>query len=87
MEQGETFDRLRAFVAKQLLDGDDRELDASTPLLAWGILDSMSLIKLTDFIEGELKVTIPTDELADSANLQNLGTITRMVLKYSSPAA
>jgi clorobiocin biosynthesis protein CloN5 len=87
MQDRDTYERLRDFVAKELLNGDARELDAETPLLAWGILDSMSLIRLTDFIEEELKVQIPTDALADSANLQNLGTIARMVTKYAAPDA
>jgi clorobiocin biosynthesis protein CloN5 len=80
----QTYDRLRNFVANELLNGDGRDLDADTPLLAWGILDSMSLIRLIDFIEEELKVSLPSDELADSANLQSLATITRMVLKYAA---
>ena len=83
MQSSETYDRLRDFVANELLNGDGQELDESTPLLAWGIIDSMSLIRLTAFIEDELKVAIPADELADSENLQNLAAITRMVMKYA----
>lgn len=84
MQESEAYGRLRDFVASALLHGDAKELDAQTPLLAWGILDSMSLIQLTDFIEQDLKVRIPTDELADSTNLENLGTITRMVMKHAT---
>ena len=83
--QSATYDRLRDFVAKELLDDDSQELTADTPLLAWGIIDSMSLIRLAEFIENELKVTVPPDELGDSRNLQNLATITDLVTKYASP--
>lgn len=85
MTQTETYQRLYAFVATDLLNGDARDLDEKTPLLAWGILDSMALIRLTDFIETELKITIPTDELTDSANLESLATIAQMVEKYAAP--
>ena len=61
-------------------------IDAETPLLAWGILDSMSLIRLTAFIEDDLRVIVPSEELADSSNLENLAAITRMVEKHASPA-
>jgi acyl carrier protein len=79
MMQNETYKRLHAFVATELLNGDARDLDETTPLLAWGVLDSMAMIQLTEFIEQELEVTIPTDELLDSANLETLATITQMV--------
>ena len=79
MMQNDTYQRLHAFVATDLLNGDARDLDENTPLLAWGVLDSMAMIQLTEFIEQELEVTIPTDELLDSANLETLATITQMV--------
>ncbi len=82
MERDATFNALRDFVAKDLLNGDSRELDGETPLLAWGIIDSMSLLRLVDFIEETLKVTIPADDLADSDNLQNLASITAMVDRH-----
>jgi acyl carrier protein len=79
MMQNETYRRLHAFVATDLLNGDARDLDETTPLLAWGVLDSMAMIKLTEFIEQELGTSIPTNELLDSANLETLATITQMV--------
>jgi acyl carrier protein len=84
MTPNETYQRLHAFVATDLLNGDARDLDEKTPLLAWGIIDSMAMIRLVDFIEQELKITIPTSELADSANLETLATITQMVEKYAA---
>ncbi len=84
MKQSKTYQRLYEFVATDLLNGDARDLDEKTPLLAWGIIDSMGMIRLTDFIEQELKITIPTDELADSANLETLATIAQMVEKYAA---
>lgn len=77
--QSETYQRLHAFVAAELLNGDARDLDENTPLLAWGVLDSMAMIQLTEFIEQELSIAIPTSELLDSANLETLATITQMV--------
>ena len=79
MMDNDTYQRLHAFVAAELLNGDARDLDETTPLLAWGVLDSMAMIKLTEFIEQELETDIPTNELLDSANLETLATITQMV--------
>lgn len=77
--QNDTYRRLHAFVATDLLNGDAHDLDENTPLLAWGVLDSMAMIRLTEFIEQELEIAIPTNELLDSANLETLATITLMV--------
>ena len=85
MTQNGTYQRLHAFVATELLNGDARDLDEKTPLLAWGVLDSMAMIQLTEFIERELAITIPTNELLDSSNLETLATITQMVEKYAGP--
>jgi acyl carrier protein len=84
MMDNETYRRLHAFVATGLLNGDARDLDENTPLLAWGVLDSMAMIQLTEFIEQELEIAIPTDALLDSANLETLATITQMVEKYGA---
>ncbi|MEQ9325143.1 MAG: acyl carrier protein [Polyangiaceae bacterium] len=39
------------FVASDLLDGDARDLDAQTPLLELGIIDSLTIVSLLSFLE------------------------------------
>jgi acyl carrier protein len=78
--------RLRTFVAEQLLDGKEIGLDATTPLLEWGVLDSVSLISLVAFVEKQLGVKVPPERLKPE-NLANLGVIARMILALSGAAA
>ncbi len=40
-------------------DGDDRPLDAATPLITGGIVDSFSMVSLKRFLERKYAVTIP----------------------------
>lgn len=49
---------LGAYVVANHLDGR-AELDADTPLLEWGILDSFSVAELLNFIEQHFGVTVP----------------------------
>jgi acyl carrier protein len=78
--------QLREFVAHEFLQGKDAGLDARTPLLEWGIIDSISIASLTVFIEERFGIRIPTSELKP-ANLANLGAIADMILRLQRACA
>jgi acyl carrier protein len=69
---------LRAFVAREFLNGKDEGLDATTPLIEWGVIDSIAIVSLRDFVSTRFGVEIPHPELKPS-NLTNLATIASMV--------
>lgn len=48
-------------IAKELLHGDPRGLDDETPLLEWGIIDSLSMINLLVFIDEQFGIRVPDD--------------------------
>jgi 2-hydroxymuconate-semialdehyde hydrolase len=70
----DTFTLLRGFVVDELLDGNDEGLDAQTPLLQWGVIDSLAMVTLLAFIEERLGVHVP-DEQVRPEHFQNLGTL------------
>lgn len=47
------------------------ELNGSTDLLGNGIIDSMGVVDIVTFLEGELGVTVKDDEITE----ENLGTL------------
>lgn len=55
--------RLLDHIATELLGGDGADLDAQTPLLEWGVIDSMSMIALLGFIETEFGVAVPDEQV------------------------
>jgi acyl carrier protein len=69
---------LREFVAREFLHGKDDGLDAATPLIELGIIDSVAIVVLSDFVLRRFGVTIPNAELKPS-NLATLQTIASMV--------
>ena len=60
MTQTEISARLLDFVRERLLDDDPtRDLDERTPLLDWGVLNSMNTALLLGFIRDELGYDVP----------------------------
>jgi len=48
-------------------EGDDRPLDATTPLITGGIVDSFSMVSLKRFLERKYAVTIPDADATPEA--------------------
>ncbi len=52
-------DKLRDFVANELLHGEADDLTPDTNLLALGVIDSLNLVQLRVFMERTFQVRIP----------------------------
>ena len=67
---------LRAFILKEFLPGEPAEnLDASTPLIAGAIVDSIGVMKLVLFIEEKFGIEIEPHEMGE----EFLGTMADIV--------
>jgi clorobiocin biosynthesis protein CloN5 len=78
--------RLISFIRKRFLDGDPKnELDASTPLLEWGVLDSLNTAVLINFIRDDLGVTIPAQHIS-GRNFGCVNGISTLVAELSEAA-
>ncbi|MFD7662147.1 acyl carrier protein [Streptomyces sp. NPDC059788] len=60
MKDSETFDAVKGFIEEHVLKGQG-EVEADTPLLEWGILDSLSVARLGAFVEKRFGVELPGD--------------------------
>jgi acyl carrier protein len=76
----EMLGELRGFVVSELLDGRDTGLDEHTPLLAWGVLDSLSVNVLLSFTSERLGVEVPQSEVTPE-NLKNLDAYVAMLTR------
>lgn len=72
-------------VREYLEDGDDRTLDATTPLITGGIVDSFSMVSLKRFLERRYGITIPDAEATPDA-FDTVGRIAILVEKIRSSA-
>jgi acyl carrier protein len=63
MKQSEVLESLKGYISREILDGKDIGLDASTPLLEWGIINSLEMARLVSFIEDRFNVEVPADKI------------------------
>jgi clorobiocin biosynthesis protein CloN5 len=71
-------DSVSAFIRDDLLHGRDEVLlEATTPLLEEGLIDSMGLQRLVAFLEEEFDLTVPDDLLAPEhfENVRSIGAL------------
>jgi acyl carrier protein len=84
MSSEEISARVLAFVRERFLDGDRAgELDESTPLLEWGVLNSMNTVLLLNFIRDEFGVAVPHSEV-NGQNFRDVTAITETVAAQSA---
>jgi hypothetical protein len=71
MTREEMLGELKQFVVAELLDGRDTGLDEHTPLLAWGVLDSLSVNLLVSFTNERFGLEVPPGDVTPE-NLKDL---------------
>jgi acyl carrier protein len=80
MERSAIVEKLSEYLAKDVLGGRDIGLDEKTPLLEWGIINSLEMIRLLNFTHEQLMVDIPADQLIAS-HFTNISTIADLILE------
>ena len=80
MTRSEMLGELRQFVVHELLDGRDTGLDEHTPLLAWGVIDSLSVAHLIQFTHERFGIEVPQREVTPD-NLTDLDAYTDMLIR------
>jgi acyl carrier protein len=80
MTHTEMLGELRQFVVQELLDGRDTGLDEHTPLLAWGVIDSLSVAELVQFTHDRFGIEVPQGEVTPD-NLKDLDSYAAMLAR------
>jgi acyl carrier protein len=78
----EILSELKQFVGRELLDGRDEGLDEHTPLLAWGVIDSLSVAELVSFTDERFGIAVPQSEV-NPQNLKDLDAYVGMLLRLA----
>jgi acyl carrier protein len=73
---------LKEFVGRELLGGRDDGLDEHTPLLAWGVIDSLSVAELVSFTSERFEIEVPQTEVKPE-NLKNLDTYVGLLTRLA----
>jgi acyl carrier protein len=81
----EATDELRKYIVENILDGRDAgELTADSPLLEWGIIDSLTIVDIVEFAKTRFSVSLPASEL-HPANLESIGALTALMERFRQP--
>jgi len=79
MDEREVLAALHEYVAVEILEGDAAGLDAETPLLEWGVLNSMELGRMAALLRVKFGVALePGDLKAD--HFRTLGHVAKFVI-------
>lgn len=83
MTGAETEAVIETYVRTELLHGQAQGLDADSPLLEWGIIESMTMVSLIAFLEERFGLRVPDQELIAPDNFVNIRAIAAMVQRLS----
>jgi acyl carrier protein len=83
MERHDVLEQLRTYIVEQVLDGKHSDVDETTPLLEWGVINSIEIVRLVTFIRKQFAIDIsPAQMTAD--NFVDLNAITDVVMSSQS---
>lgn len=88
MERDAVKEKIRRYIIEDLMGpsvGDD-ELNDQTPLLEWGVLNSMNIVKLMVYIRDELGVSIPSSYIT-GRYFKDLNAIAKTVEQLKAECA
>ena len=80
MTREDMLGELKGFVVTEFLDGRDSGLDEHTPLLAWGVIDSLSVHQLISFTDERFDIDVPQCEVTPE-NLKDLDSYVAMLMR------
>ncbi len=80
MEHAAVLETIRKYLVDEVLEGANANVAADTPLLEWGVLSSMSTMRLVSFLSERFGVEVPSDDVVGQ-NFKDLDSITAMVLR------
>jgi acyl carrier protein len=78
MHERVVLDTLRSYVNERILQDSTVTIEPDTPLLEWGILNSVSTVQLIGFIRERFQVDVPPEEVA-GRNFRDLQSITQLL--------
>ena len=83
MQRSEVLQQVRGYISKQVLDGRDIGLNETTPLLEWGLINSLEIVRLLSFVQQQFNIEVP-GEMIIADHFINLASVTDLVLELAA---
>ena len=81
MTDAQILQGVKTFITERFLDGDGTGLTETTALLQTGIVDSLGMLKLIEFLRDHFQVKLPEEEIRPE-NFANLRVIVALVGRF-----
>jgi acyl carrier protein len=75
---------IKTFIRTELIYDDENDFDENTNLIARGIVDSMSLVRLISFIEEIYEIKVRDEDMVPE-NFSSLNKISRFIAERRKP--
>jgi len=76
-------EKVHSFVDSELLDGQAGEVTEATPLLELGIVDSISIVSVVAFIEDDLGIPVPEEQI-HPRHFVDILSIRRLIIRLDA---
>jgi acyl carrier protein len=77
-------DRIRAYITQAfVLGGDETNLELETPFIESGLIDSLGVVEIAEFLETEFGIEIDDEEISPE-NMNSIGRLARFVEQKST---
>jgi len=83
MQDQVILDNLRAYVSERILQDPSIAIEPDTPLLEWGILNSIATVQLIGFIREQFQVDVPPEDVVGT-NFKDLRSISQLLVQLDS---
>jgi acyl carrier protein len=83
MQDQAILDTLRTYVVERILQDSDVAIEPETPLLEWGILNSISTVQLIGFIRERFHLDVPPEDVVGN-NFKNLRSISQLLAQLEA---
>ncbi|QBD77180.1 acyl carrier protein [Ktedonosporobacter rubrisoli] len=83
MQRSIIVNQLNEYIAQQILDGSNIDLQETTPLLEWGILNSLEMVRLLQFLKEHFLVDIPPEKMIPDSFV-NPGAIADLIMEETN---
>lgn len=80
MQRSAVMEQLKTYITEKVLDDRNIGLDETTPLLEWGVINSVEVVRLISFIRKQFNVDISPDKMA-AKHFTDLRALTDFVMK------
>jgi acyl carrier protein len=83
MKREEVVRNLQAYFVREILEGNEADLDEESPLLEWGLLNSLEIIRLLRFVREEFGVRLEQRQVAPNT-FKDIRSIANLIVHSAS---